>query len=531
MKKAIAFVMATALVVPSVTALADTPLQDDNYAVVSSEETSSEEILDKSGMSEETSEEEINNGYNSDGSMSGKSETETSELNEEELKEVQDNEDDVNENAVEKDGIETSETNENSSEICKDEEAGAVLEDINNSEEADGFEENENNSDEGTMVESEEDKKMSDDEKTDDLESEKGETVEGQENSEQKTLDELVWSDTDVIQFNTGNCVMGVMDEELSEYLDGFTEDESEFDPAVVLMEAFPEVKIWDMFDSEGNYTINIPEENPFFPYEVQFICDGETTNEWFLSPDDSVKVGGHTFSVSAYIDGTVPTQINMEVAGKMVAVYPEKKEFTNDGDGISPMSLIQLETGKLETSPVDLTSYTPIELTQVSMNCIFGEGQVSAENKIAWTIDGDDNYKITGSNDTINLSERTSSSSMKYLDMIVGNGNQLDDSGMRYRVPIRIRSSSSWLKAAVKTSSPSTITVSSCNYSDYSMDERNLDVSVSTDLLPDIVYIGLKIDESRFGNTNFSQIKVYEGNYQTASEAVKGTETVMRIL
>lgn len=242
MKKAIAFVMATALVVPSVTALADTPLQDDNYAVVSSEETSSEEILDKSGMSEETSEEEINNGYNSDGSMSGKSETETSELNEEELKEVQDNEDDVNENAVEKDGIETSETNENSSEICKDEEAGAVLEDINNSEEADGFEENENNSDEGTMVESEEDKKMSDDEKTDDLESEKGETVEGQENSEQKTLDELVWSDTDVIQFNTGNCVMGVMDEELSEYLDGFTEDESEFDPAVVLMEAFRSV-------------------------------------------------------------------------------------------------------------------------------------------------------------------------------------------------------------------------------------------------------------------------------------------------
>ena len=29
-------------------------------------------------------------------------------------------------------------------------------------------------------------------------------------------------------------------------------------------------------FEEDGSYTIHIPEENPFFPYEVQFTCGGE---------------------------------------------------------------------------------------------------------------------------------------------------------------------------------------------------------------------------------------------------------------
>ena len=58
-------------------------------------------------------------------------------------------------------------------------------------------------------------------------------------------------------------------------------------------------------FEEDGNYTINIPEENPFFPYEIQFTYEDEVTNEWFMTPDDSVEIGGHTFYVSAHFDGT----------------------------------------------------------------------------------------------------------------------------------------------------------------------------------------------------------------------------------
>ena len=54
-------------------------------------------------------------------------------------------------------------------------------------------------------------------------------------------------------------------------------------------------------FAEDGSYTINIPEANPFFPYEVQFTHEGNVFSQWFMTPDDSVEVGGHTFYVSDY--------------------------------------------------------------------------------------------------------------------------------------------------------------------------------------------------------------------------------------
>ena len=85
-------------------------------------------------------------------------------------------------------------------------------------------------------------------------------------------------------------------------------------------------------FEEDGSYTINIPEENPFFPYEVEFTYNNETIREWFMTPDDSVEIGDHIFYVSAYFDGTAVTQMNLEIAGDIVAVYPEEKDFTDDG-------------------------------------------------------------------------------------------------------------------------------------------------------------------------------------------------------
>lgn len=135
-------------------------------------------------------------------------------------------------------------------------------------------------------------------------------------------------------------------------------------------------------FEEDGSYTINIPEENPFFPYEVQFTYDGKTENEWFMNPEDSIEIDGHTFYVSASFDGTAVTQMTLDVAGQEVDVYPEKKEFT-DGDDVALMSLLPLEKRNLS---VDLSGFSPIELSRVKVASIFtGDYQLSKTDAIMW--------------------------------------------------------------------------------------------------------------------------------------------------
>ncbi|MCD7836419.1 MAG: hypothetical protein LUG83_07200, partial [Lachnospiraceae bacterium] len=73
-------------------------------------------------------------------------------------------------------------------------------------------------------------------------------------------------AESDAILFNTGNYAFKVTNADVSDN------------------------EIGDVcFEADGSYTINIPEANPFFPYEVQFTCDGEVTNQLFMTPDDTV--------------------------------------------------------------------------------------------------------------------------------------------------------------------------------------------------------------------------------------------------
>ena len=90
------------------------------------------------------------------------------------------------------------------------------------------------------------------------------------------TAGEETKTEVDEVQFNTGNHVWSVVNQEAFELGTGDV-----------------------FFEEDGSYTINL-EDNAFFPYEVQFTHDGEVTNEWFMTPDDSVEVGGHTFYVSS---------------------------------------------------------------------------------------------------------------------------------------------------------------------------------------------------------------------------------------
>lgn len=131
-------------------------------------------------------------------------------------------------------------------------------------------------------------------------------------------------------------------------------------------------------YDENGNYEIAL-EDNAFFPYEVQFSVGNDKVNEWFMTPDDSKEIGGHTFTVASVADGTVVTQMSMDVAGKEVVVYPKEK-FDNKG---LPMygSLLPLEERYFD---IDLSGFTPLELTQVSVRKIFA-GQTEIKDTLTF--------------------------------------------------------------------------------------------------------------------------------------------------
>ena len=224
-----------------------------------------------------------------------------------------------------------------------------------------------------------------------------------------RTPNNAAKSAKDEVKFNTGNNIVTVVSKE---------------DWKNELGDAY--------FEEDGSYTINIPEENPCFPYEIQFTYKGKTTNHWFKNPDDSIVIGGHTFYISAYFDDTVITQMSLNVAGDIIVVYPERKEFT-DGDGAVASSLLPLKEEYLWN--IDLSGYTPAELTMVSIDKIFtGKVELKDTDKIMWAYGsfGDD-YQISSKGSVVDLSRSTSKyyydenfGAESYWQIIVGEDDQL---------------------------------------------------------------------------------------------------------
>ncbi len=310
----------------------------------------------------------------------------------------------------------------------------------------------------------------------------------------------------DEVCFNTGNHVWSVVNQEAFELGAG---DVS--------------------FEEDGNYTINIPEENPFFPYEVQFTYEDEVTNEWFMTPDDSVEIGGHTFYVSAHFDGTAVTQMSLNVAGDTVIVWPEEKEFTDDGNGELLTSLLPLRERKLRA---DLWAYTPAELTMVSFSAIFtGDDVLTDTDKVVWKKYGDD-YTISQSGDTIDLSSSYSSGDW---EMIVGEADQLAGDNVRYKVSFSTRYSREWLNAVVYKQDDSgkrdSIFVGDTDYK-YNWSDKDLEITVASDELEDTenVYVSISINPDVFSSTLFDHFNIYEGKYKSPSEALAATNITSQI-
>lgn len=344
-----------------------------------------------------------------------------------------------------------------------------------------------------------------------------------------------------VVQFNTGSGVCTIVNPAGNteaaepETVSGSSVSDGDMGSDADVDEKGPAPYGDDCFAADGSYTIQIPETDPFFPYEVQFTCDGEVTNQWFMTPDDTVEIGGHTFRVSARFTGTVMTQMSLDVAGKKVIVYPESKDFGTTQGGFADIpqtfSLLPLEYRSLS---VDLRGFTPAELSMVSVDSIFtGQNALTDTSRVMWAAYSNDDYTISGSGDRLNLSGASS------WEMIVGTADQLAADNIRYRVSISQTSSYEWLIPTVyvqaEDGSRTEVTVNDIDYyGTYSNEE--VYGYLRFDLLEKEMgdrreaYVSLDLNTSLFANTNYDHVRIFEGTHKTAAEAEAAAEITDKI-
>lgn len=275
-------------------------------------------------------------------------------------------------------------------------------------------------------------------------------------------------------------------------------------------------------FDEDGNYTIQA-EVDAFFPYEVEFTVDGEKTSKWFDTPDSTVEVGGHTFSIASETTGEQVTGMTLNVAGDTIVVYPEKEFVDEPLSLVSTMSLLPLEEKRF--SQIDLSSYTPIELTQVSISALMGSEVTTAE-KIAWSYtssDDNDFYEVNGTADKVDLSWGTYYSSSVSLQLIDNNGQQLNGDATRYILPINVTKSREWLETSAykKAEDGSKVDLNTYDvwYYDYLEDKwdgdgRRINIDFDRDAVKssETIYLKLNVNDEIFPNVNYATLKAFAG-------------------
>ena len=241
-------------------------------------------------------------------------------------------------------------------------------------------------------------------------------------------------------------------------------------------------------FEDQDDYTIEIPESNPYFPYEVQFSDDGEHqdgVNKWFETPDSTVKFDGYTFSVSVQKDddgNPVYSSLSLNIAGDDVLVYPEEKTFTNQSMN---KSIRRIGANKRNTSKQSLdisstlSSYSPLEMTMIGTDLIF-QGQTVSGDKIAWKAEVEEkrNVQINAKGDKLDLlpSDR--------WELEVGNGDQLESNATIYELHVGYHDTFNFFTATVEKTNAdntkSTLTDKSSLDCDYVPEHYRYEYSVN---------------------------------------------------
>lgn len=284
------------------------------------------------------------------------------------------------------------------------------------------------------------------------------------------------------------------------------------------------------LFEPDGSYTIEL-EENAYFPYQIQLTKGDTVSEEWFMTPEDSVEFAGHTFYVHSETSGDVLTQIGVWVDDVYIPAYPEEKDFEARAELLSMMPL------KEHYVYLDLSSFLPAELSKVKISTILGNlttsrtenEAVAVEGTVAvWTKWGSDAYTIL-EDDYLDLSNKPSS-----LELIVGAADQLNLENERYYVTFTYRKLNDLFDATLYSSDDprEKISIYTCNViSDSYIRYNELYITVNEKQITEdtsAYYLGLSLGE---GFSDITAI-IYEGYYETEddipADAVEITDQIL---
>lgn len=327
------------------------------------------------------------------------------------------------------------------------------------------------------------------------------------------------------------------------------------------------------VFAEDGSYTINIPEEDPFFPYEVQFKYGESVTYEWFMNPNDSVQVGGHTFRVNANFTGEVLTQLTLNIAGSTVVVYPEEKEYTNE-TVLGEESLLPLNKPLDKPISLKLENYSPMDLKRVAVSqALAGNVALNTTDKIAWKYYESDRgiynytentydsmeYSVVDSNGYFDLSYLALNGRKSQKLTLIISDNQLKADADQYDVSctFTIADDANWLVPVaylqradgtrseiipIESDGISKIngwgwSLSSgrkeSGFSQFIYIENDVFDAIDAVLATDKdagVYWGFKINDTFLNKNKYASLKAYNGKYTNVSEAVQGLDVTSLI-
>lgn len=288
----------------------------------------------------------------------------------------------------------------------------------------------------------------------------------------------------------------------------------------------------YKLFEKDGSYTIEL-EENAFFPYEVQFICDGVVDTVWFATPESTVEIGGHIFAVhTEQNDATQLSQLGFYIGDDYVPAYPEPKEFSTTSSGIAFFSLLPLEEVNLT---VKLDGYTPAELNMIKVSSLFSSSDIPEDAVLLYSRYGD-NFQRISKDDYLDLSWGSDIID-RPLQFIVGTAEQLNVANKRYVVRFTdISQSSDWLIPEIfLQDEKGERTAVELYRTSYDMDSVYCDgesdngqgmLFVSAKPVfdyDDEVYLGLSINEKY--SASEMDVSIYKGVYDTAEEAIKAAQ------
>ena len=192
----------------------------------------------------------------------------------------------------------------------------------------------------------------------------------------------------------------------------------------------------YKLFDKNKAYTIQL-EDNAFFPYEVQFHVNGNTTVAWFDTQDSTIQIDKYIFSVCTnQNDNNKLAQIGLWINDEYIATRPIAKEFSNPL--VMPMSLLPLEEKYVA---IDLRGYLPHELTAVKLSALLSSNDINNGPSAVYTKRyWDHNFTIlTDENAIMDLSGSYTDSKTLDIQLIVGSAQQLDYNNIRYIVSIQL--------------------------------------------------------------------------------------------